>query len=359
MKAAHPARRASRRAVTEVRLHPQALVVPAMSDLDWGAFLADVAANGIEQPLDVTPDGLVLDGRHRLRAATELGLADVPVRVVEPEDPVEYMVRSALQRRQLTQSQKAALAVKLLTLQNRGGAVATLPPPRGRVREIAGRVAGVSPRTMQDALTVASRDQALFEQVLAGNLPVHQARRQLDQRDRHATIRPAPGLPEGPFEVIYADPPWTLPSAEHHYPLMQTEQIAALPLPAADTAVLFLWEVTSLRVDAMAVIEAWRFTYKSELVWVKPSIGPGIYARNRHEKLLIATRGNYPAPEPTCRCDSVIEAPRGRHSEKPAIFYDLIERMYPHARGRLELFARGRPRPGWTAWGNQVEEVAA
>jgi N6-adenosine-specific RNA methylase IME4 len=53
--------------------------------------------------------------------------------------------------------------------------------------------------------------------------------------------------------------------------------------------------------------------------------------------------------------DSVVEAPRGRHSEKPKVFYELIERMYPHAT-RLELFARGKQRPGWTFWGNEVEQ---
>ena len=48
-----------------------------------------------------------------------------------------------------------------------------------------------------------------------------------------------------------------------------------------------------------------------------------------------------------------IEAKRGRHSQKPACVYELLERMYPRA-SKLELFARGRPRVGWSAWGNEV-----
>jgi N6-adenosine-specific RNA methylase IME4 len=51
---------------------------------------------------------------------------------------------------------------------------------------------------------------------------------------------------------------------------------------------------------------------------------------------------------------SVVEAPRRRHSEKPDVFYELIERMYPHA-SKLELFHRGPPRPGWAAWGDESE----
>lgn len=111
--------------------------------------------------------------------------------------------------------------------------------------------------------------------------------------------------------------------------------------------------MTSLLPDALEVIDAWGFTYKTNLVWVKPWIGRGNYLRNRHELLLLATRGGYSPPADDRRSDSVIDAPRGRHSEKPARFYELIEQMYPNAI-RLELFARGNARPGWTTWGNEA-----
>jgi N6-adenosine-specific RNA methylase IME4 len=88
---------------------------------------------------------------------------------------------------------------------------------------------------------------------------------------------------------------------------------------------------------------------------VKPSIGPGVWLRNRHELLLFARKGSFAPPDPEDRVDSVLEAPRGRHSQKPEVVYELIERMYPQA-SRLELFARGTPRPGWICWGNEVEE---
>ena len=88
---------------------------------------------------------------------------------------------------------------------------------------------------------------------------------------------------------------------------------------------------------------------------MKPSIGPGRWVRNQHEPLLLGRRGNYPAPYPKDLPSSVIHAKRGRHSEKPPCVYERIERMYPHA-SKLELFARGTPRPGWAAWGNEVEQ---
>jgi N6-adenosine-specific RNA methylase IME4 len=83
----------------------------------------------------------------------------------------------------------------------------------------------------------------------------------------------------------------------------------------------------------------------------------GYLTRNCHELLLVGTRGSGMLPEAKDRPPSVVEARRGRHSEKPEIFHELIEAMYS-GRGirRIELFAR-QARRGWTAWGNEVEQV--
>ena len=70
------------------------------------------------------------------------------------------------------------------------------------------------------------------------------------------------------------------------------------------------------------------------------------------EILLIGTLGNIPAPSPGEQPPQLIAAPRGRHSEKPAIFAEHIERLYPNV-PKLEMFARVA-RPGWDAWGNEV-----
>jgi excisionase family DNA binding protein len=113
-----------------------------------------------------------------------------------------------------------------------------------------------------------------------------------------------------------------------------------------------MWAVSCLLPEALEVMEAWGFRYLTNLVWVKPSIGPGRRVRNRHELLLYGQKGKLPAPDPEDLPDSVIEAPRGRHSEKPAVVYELIERMYPRA-SKVELFARGKARPGWVVWGNE------
>jgi N6-adenosine-specific RNA methylase IME4 len=357
-----------------LRGHREAARVPAMTIAEAAALREDIAGRGIQVPLEITAAGVVLDGRMRHRAALELGLRNVPVRVVEPPDEVEYMLLAALQRSHLRPSQRAALALELreyqertvqaearkrANLRNSSLDVATQPHRGGRSRDHAARVAGVSPRLIQHAITVRERDPVLLEQVKAGGVTLEQAVKQIERKARYEAIGSAPALPEETFDLIYADPPWQLgsPSSpnspEQHYPTLPTGSIAELAVPAAEEAVLFLWAVSSLLPDALEVITAWGFTLKTTLVWVKPSIGLGNYVRNRHELLLLATRGRYSTPPPDRRPDSVVDARRGRHSEKPACFYELIERMYPRAQ-RLELFARGRPRPGWSAWGNEA-----
>ena len=366
------------RPISRLREHPRAKLVPAMSAAEFAAFCTDIRRHGVQLPLEITAAGVVLDGRHRLRAARAVGQRTVPVQVIAPADPIDHMLRAALQRRHLSQSQKAALALELdlyhaeharaerrqrANLRQNASEVATLPP-RGRVRELAAEMAGCSPRTMQDVITVHAADKVLYRRVLAGDVPAHKARRQLERDKRHANAGVAPPFPRGRFQLIYADPPWQLGNPdsdyapEQYYPTLPLEEIAALRVPSAKDALLYLWAVNSHLPDALAVMEAWGFEYRGCEVWVKPSIGMGVWTRNRHELLLIGRKGNA-SPAPRRRLlDSVIEAPRGAHSEKPAVVYERLEHLYPNL-SKLELFARGTPRRGWNAWGNQLDAEAA
>ena len=162
--------------------------------------------------------------------------------------------------------------------------------------------------------------------------------------------------PEGKYPVIYADPAWQSGdrAVENHYRTMPIEDICALPVAeiAADDAVLYLWATSPMLPEALQVIEAWGFSYLTNMVWVKDKIGRGHWARNRHELLLIAKRGNFSPPAPADRPDSVILFPRGRHSAKPHQFYEIIERNHPGL-PKVELFCR-TPRKGWTVWGDEV-----
>jgi len=87
-------------------------------------------------------------------------------------------------------------------------------------------------------------------------------------------------------------------------------------------------------------------------VWSKDRIGNGYWFRNKHELLLVGTRGDIPAPAPGDQYQSVIQARAGPHSQKPFHFHEIIEDMFPNL-PRIELFAR-RKRTGWAVWGNEV-----
>ena len=165
----------------------------------------------------------------------------------------------------------------------------------------------------------------------------------------------------GVFPVIYADPPWEYDfpisdsrRIENQYPTMSLDVIMSLPVNdiAADDAILFLWATTPFLRKGLLVMQAWGFDYRTSMVWVKPSIGPGQWVRQRHEYLLIGVRGDIPTPKGEDKPDSVIEAPREEHSKKPEIVYDIIERMYPEL-PKVELFSR-RKRENWAAWGNEI-----
>lgn len=172
-------------------------------------------------------------------------------------------------------------------------------------------------------------------------------------------------LPKGKYNLIYADPPWQYDFSstdnrkiENHYPTMEVDAICELEVNklAHDDCVLFLWATSPKLREALQVIEEWGFEYKTCMVWNKDKIGMGYYARQKHELLLIATCGHPALPPESTRPESVVDAPRGRHSAKPEVFYELIEKMYPCSK-RIELFARGE-RKGWHVWGNEVRSSA-
>jgi N6-adenosine-specific RNA methylase IME4 len=171
------------------------------------------------------------------------------------------------------------------------------------------------------------------------------------------------------YPLLYADPPWRYENpamgsegrkVENHYPTMTLEEIIALPVAelATEQAILYLWSTAPKLVDAARVIAAWGFDYRTCGVWDKEVMGMGYHFRNQHELLLVAKRGDMPAPAMGAQPASVYRERRTEHSVKPNFYYEMIERAYPTL-PKIELFARGSVRPGWAAWGNQIASEPA
>ena len=164
------------------------------------------------------------------------------------------------------------------------------------------------------------------------------------------------------YDIIYADPPWRYDFCvdkkdriEEQYPTMSLQEIKDFKVPSADNAVLYLWATAPKLKEALEVMEAWGFEYKTHCIWDKMWIGMGYWFRGQHELLLVGTKGSFSPPKREDRIGSIIQSRRGKHSEKPYAIYRLIEKWFP-GKKCLELFARN-PRTGWTSWGYDIDRL--
>lgn len=172
-----------------------------------------------------------------------------------------------------------------------------------------------------------------------------------------------------PFNLIYADPPWTYRDtcdsgqrgACHKYPVMTLGDICALNVQAiaAPDCLLALWWVAPMPAEALQVVAEWGFTLRTfkGFTWHKRTrngcshFGMGNWTRANTEDCLFATRGKIRRANASVR--QFIDAPLGMHSEKPAEARDRLVQLMGDL-PRIELFARTKT-PGWSVWGNDLE----
>lgn len=169
------------------------------------------------------------------------------------------------------------------------------------------------------------------------------------------------------YGVIYADPPWRYDMskgrgvADNHYPTMSLPEICALPVAelADKDCALFLWATFPKLKEALQVIEAWGFRYKTlAFLWLKQNrkadtwfYGMGFWTRSNAEVCLMATKGR-PQRQSAGIHQFVISRVE-QHSKKPDEVRDKIVKLVGDV-PRVELFARQKV-AGWDAWGNEVE----
>lgn len=175
------------------------------------------------------------------------------------------------------------------------------------------------------------------------------------------------------YDVIYADPPWAYSQsggktnargmAKQHYSTMSTKEICNLPIRRMcyDTTVCFLWATFPNIVEALKVMEAWGFTYKTAaFVWVKKYKcgsnfwGMGQYTRANAEVCLFGISKKTKASKQvkSHKVHQIVESVVGRHSEKPNEVRERIVQLLGDV-PRIELFAREQA-DGWDCWGNEV-----
>jgi len=190
--------------------------------------------------------------------------------------------------------------------------------------------------------------------------------------------------------MIMADPPWIFENfsakgeaknAKAQYDCTPVEWISGLPVSvlAADDCLLWLWATNPMLPQAMQVLDAWGFTFKTAGTWVKRTVhgkdafGTGYILRSSNEPFLIGTRGHPKTTRSTRstvatygdgriyadagdwpKMSITIEAVAREHSRKPDAAFLAAESLMPDVR-RIELFSR-ESRTGWSNWGDESEK---
>lgn len=346
---------------------------------------------------------------HQMRL-TPIDLGELPadftVTGVPGADALGYVISKNMHRRHLDASQRALVAARLATM--RQGERTDIAEPSANLRKVsqseAAVILHVSERSVTSAaeviehgapeLVAAVEQGAIAVSAAASlaSLPLEEQRRVIEtadpraigavakaaREDRQAEKKRAREakerglaarqrlLPDKRYGVIYADPEWRFEpysresgmdrAADNHYPTSETSDIVLRPVGdiADKDCVLFLWATAPMLPAALRVMAGWGFAYKSQLIWNKDRTGTGYWFRNKHELLLVGTRGDVPAPAMGDQWPSVVDAPVEAHSAKPDVFAELIESYFPNL-PKIELNAR-RARPGWDVWGLEAPE---
>jgi len=232
--------------------------------------------------------------------------------------------------------------------------------------------AGIDRRRASEAEKFAAIGEKEFRAIIADKRAndilskfevAREIRNRLIKENRNNIVTYAPEEFIGTYNVILADPPWEYEftasenrSLKNNYPMISLTELCDLQIPSEDNSILFLWTTASQLLKALEVLSCWGFTYKTSAIWDKEIIGMGYYFRNKHEMILIGTKGEFKPPAPENRPPSIYKEKRTTHSKKPNYYYDIIEKMYPNER-YLELFARQKYNDRWTAWGNQFDRT--
>jgi len=358
-------------------------LMPRLTREEYESLEKSLCAEGCRDSLVVWKGkNIVVDGINRYEICRKYG---IPFKVVEKkfgstDEAKLWIIQTQLGRRNLTYYAKGTLGLELASLKaseakqrqrEHGG---TAP---GKSRALSSNLTEVLPLdTRKEAAKIAGVSEGTLHMVKVINeKATEQEKAQLSNPNSRVTIHKVygrirrdelktetPAFPAGKFAFIYADPPWTFEFVEsenrtvqNHYATMSLEELMLLPVPtiAQNDCVLMMWAPACKVDEAMQLMKAWGFTYRTCAVWVKDKVGLGHWFRTQHEMLLLAIKGNPPTPPPEKRFSSVINAPRPQqHSEKPDKVYKLIEQMYPRFE-KIELFAR-QARKGWIGWGNQL-----
>ena len=342
---------------------------------DLTTLMQSMKEIGLLHPVVVQKDtNRLIAGGRRLQCAINLGWENIPVTIVQLEDIVKGEFEENTARKDFTLTEAVEIVEFTVEWMEKHHDDAYKSPTDGakRVRENAAKFMGISHGQLGKMMEInkaAAASPKKFGHVLEdieGGQSINYAHKSLKNVIRQDTV--TPDLPEGEFELIEADFPWDYDLdlvASPPYRTMKLEEIKTeIPtLPAYKDCILFMWVTNPKLNEGIELMEFYGFNYKTNLVWVKEKDGKiqtnvGYYVKGAHELLLIGTKGSPGVPPDALRVPSVVFAPRGQHSVKPAVFTDLMNKYYPKKK-KISMFSRGRNEfqdKTWSIWGAEADD---
>ena len=352
-----------------------------MGDLD--GLAASMAELGLLHPIVVRPDGVLVAGERRLRAAKLLGWETIRVTVVDVAAIARGELAENEVRKDFTLSESVAIKRALEPLEKvaakerqaaRGGkgriASGKLPTAiTGRAADKAAKATGMTRRTLEKAEAIVDAAEAepekfgkLLEQMDdTGRVNGVFRRFKIAKQAEQIRKEPPPLPGNGPYRVIVIDPPWSYekrdedPSHEgvRPYHSMSVEEICAVKVAsiAHEDCILWMWVTNHHVLEALELLDAWGFELKTILTWAKDRMGTGDWLRGQTEHCIMAVRGK-PIVTLTNQT-TLLHAPVRGHSVKPVEFYALVESLCPAPR-YADIFSRYRHNDRWDCHGDEA-----
>lgn len=350
-------------------------LIPPLSPEERTGLEASIVAEGCRDAI-ITWNGIIVDGHNRYEICQNHGIAfraearDFPDR----DAATRWIIGNQLSRRNISDYARTLLKLRLEPLirqkakSNQGTrtdltsvAIAT---EVDTLKEI-GELAEVHRATVARVKKIdASAPEEVKERCFSGKMSINEAYKAVraaekaEQKQIAIEAIETLSQPNGRYHVLVIDPPWQYEKraedATHRgrcpYPTMPTDEIAAMEIPAEEDAIVWLWTTNAFMHDAYHILDAWGFTPKTILTWVKDRMGTGDWLRGRTEHCILAIRGK-PIVDLTNQT-TALNAPLREHSRKPDEFYALVDALCPGK--KIDIFSR-EARDGWDQWGGEVD----
>lgn len=361
-----------------MKFHKITEVFPLMGEQELNELAEDIKKNGLKEPIWIY-ENKIIDGRNRYLACKKAQVKPVLRNLNGKGSLISFVISTNMQRRHLTSSQKAACALEALPFYEAEarGRIGTPKPKNSDAQnksqlidfyskwgKAAQKIATdfkTNRQYIADVKKFQEKEPELFEEIRLGRKTIYEAKREQKlkkQKEHFEELKKRELLPiVDKYDVIVIDPPWPMKKIKRDvrpnqhgfdYPTMNEEELTKLNIPMEKDCHLFLWTTHKFFFMASRLIEKWKCKYVCIFTWHKPGGFQPIGLPQYNSEFAIYARHGTPKFSDTKELNTCFSAPRGKHSEKPEEFYDMLRRTTSGK--RLDMFNR-REIEGFDGWG--------